>query len=115
VVDDVLDVVASDDELGKPAGHDVAEGIYNVPVMAALAGPDGDELRAVLGGPLDPEAHARALALVRAGDGVAQATVGASAYVDAALAALDRLPVSTATDALAGAARHLLGGLDGQR
>jgi hypothetical protein len=41
--------------------------------------------------------------------------LGASAYVDAALAALDRLPVSTATDALAGAARHLLGGLDGQR
>jgi heptaprenyl diphosphate synthase len=112
VVDDILDVVASDDELGKPAGHDVAEGVYNLPVLGALAGPDGGELRAVLGGPLDAEAQARALALVRAGDGVAEATAAAGAYVDDALAALDRLPPSTATDALAGAARHLLTGLD---
>jgi geranylgeranyl pyrophosphate synthase len=111
VVDDILDVVASNDDLGKPAGHDVAEGVYNLPVLGALAGPDGDELRAVLGGPLDAEAQARALALVRASDGVAQATAGAGAYVDAAVAVLDRLPPSTATDALAGAARHLLAGL----
>jgi geranylgeranyl pyrophosphate synthase len=66
----------------------------------------------VLGGPLDAEAQARALALVRAGDGVAEATAAAGVYVDDALAALDRLPPSTATDALAGAARHLLTGLD---
>ncbi|HKA84722.1 MAG TPA: polyprenyl synthetase family protein [Acidimicrobiales bacterium] len=113
VVDDILDVVASDDELGKPAGHDVAEGVYNLPVLGALAGPDGDELRAVLGGPLDAEAQAQALALVRAGDGVTEATAAAGAYVDGALTALDGLPPSTATDALAGAARHLLTGLDG--
>ncbi len=111
VVDDILDVVASDDELGKPAGHDMAEGIYNLPVLGALAGPDGDELRAVLGGPLDDEAQARALALVRAGDGMSQATAAAGAYVDASIAALERLPASTATDALASAARHLLAGL----
>jgi heptaprenyl diphosphate synthase len=111
VVDDILDVVASDDELGKPAGHDMAEGIYNLPVLGALAGPDGDELRAVRGGPLDDEAQARALALVRAGDGMSQATAAAGAYVDASIAALERLPASTATDALASAARHLLAGL----
>jgi len=89
----------------------VAEGIYNLPVLGALAGPDGDELRTVLGGPLDAEAQERALALVRASDGVPQATAAAGAYVDDAVAALDRLPTSTATDALAGAARHLLAGL----
>ena len=37
--DDVLDVVASDEELGKPAGQDLAEGIYTLPVLRALADP----------------------------------------------------------------------------
>ena len=111
VVDDILDVVASGEDLGKPAGHDVAEGIYNLPVLRALAGPDGDELRALLGGPLDGDAPARALALVRAGDGVSLATAEAGSHVEAAVAALGDLPPSTATDALAGAARHLLAGL----
>jgi hypothetical protein len=52
---------------------------------------------------------------VRAGGGAPQATAAAGAYVDGAVAALDRLPPSTATDALAGAARHLLSGLDDRR
>ena len=38
VVDDILDVVATDEELGKPAGHDMAEGVYNLPVLRTLAG-----------------------------------------------------------------------------
>jgi heptaprenyl diphosphate synthase len=111
VVDDILDVVASGEDLGKPAGHDVAEGIYNLPVLRALAGPAGAELRAVLGGPLDADAQARALALVRAGDGVSLARAEAGSHIEAAVAALGDVPASTATDALAGAARHLVAGL----
>ena len=112
VVDDILDVVATDDELGKPAGHDMAEGVYNLPVLRTLAGPGGDELRPLLGGPLDGAAQARALALVRAGDGVAQSIAEAGAHVDRALAALSALPATPASDALGAAARHLLVGLD---
>jgi heptaprenyl diphosphate synthase len=112
VVDDVLDVVATDDELGKPAGHDMAEGVYNLPVLRTLAGPRGDQLRPLLGGPLDGEAQSQALALVRAGDGVAQSIAEAGAHVDRALAALSALPATPASDALGAAARHLLVGLD---
>jgi heptaprenyl diphosphate synthase len=112
VVDDILDVVATDDELGKPAGHDMAEGVYNLPVLRTLAGPGGDELRPLLGGPLDGAAQARALALVRAGDGVAQSIAEAGAHVDRALAALSAFPATPASDALGAAARHLLVGLD---
>jgi heptaprenyl diphosphate synthase len=111
VVDDILDVVASDDDLGKPAGHDIAEGIYNLPVLRALAGPEGDELRSLLDGPLDAVTQDRVLALVRSGEGIGQAAAEAGAYAHAAVAALDRLPPSTAADALAGAARQLLVGL----
>ena len=37
VVDDILDIVATDEELGKPAGNDLLEGIYTLPVIHALA------------------------------------------------------------------------------
>jgi heptaprenyl diphosphate synthase len=114
VVDDVLDVVATDDELGKPAGHDMAEGVYNLPVLRAFAGPEGDELRTLLGGPIDAAAQARALELVRGGEGVAEAISTAASYVAQAVSALAELPPSPATDALAGSAVHLTAGLDGR-
>jgi heptaprenyl diphosphate synthase len=113
IVDDILDVVASEDDLGKPAGHDMAEGVYNLPVLRTLAagGAAADELRALLGGPLAPEAQERALALVRAGDGVAESMVAAQTEVEGAAAALAALPASPAGDALAAAARHLVAGV----
>ena len=52
IVDDVLDVIATDEQLGKPAGHDIAEGIYNLPVLHALEELGGD-LGTLLGGPID--------------------------------------------------------------
>jgi geranylgeranyl pyrophosphate synthase len=112
VVDDILDVVATDEELGKPAGHDMAEGVYNLPVLRTLSGPGGGALRSLLGGPLEPESQARALAIVREGDGIAESVTEAHAYVDRAVADLARLPGSPASDALAAAARHLVVGLD---
>jgi geranylgeranyl pyrophosphate synthase len=113
IVDDVLDVVATDDELGKPAGHDMAEGIYNLPVLRAMAAGDGtaDELRSLLGGPLSGDAQARALELVRSGPGVAEAVKAAQGQVEEAVAALAPLPPSVMAGSLAGAARHLLGGI----
>jgi len=51
--DDVLDIVAVEGELGKPAGQDLAEGIYTLPVLLALEDPDvGRELGPLLGHPL---------------------------------------------------------------
>lgn len=113
MVDDVLDVVATDEELGKPAGHDMAEGVYNLPVLRALAAGDAaaDELRTLLGGPLTDEAQARALTLVRSGPGVAEAAKAAHTQVEEAVAALAPLPPSAVVDALAGAARQLLAGI----
>jgi heptaprenyl diphosphate synthase len=113
VVDDVLDVVATGDELGKPAGHDMAEGVYTLPVLHTLGGPGpgAGELRSLLGGPLRPEDQARALELVRAGDGVAAAVGRARGYADEAVAALAALPPSPAADTLAAGARNLVEGL----
>ncbi len=51
VVDDVLDVTASEAVLGKPTGNDVHEGVYTLPVIYALHG--SAELRTRLGRKLE--------------------------------------------------------------
>jgi heptaprenyl diphosphate synthase len=111
IVDDILDVVATDEQLGKPAGHDLVEGAYNLPVLRALAGPSGDELAALLGAPIEGEVWERARTLVRNSTGVAESVDVAQGYVDRAVAALDPLADRPAAAALQGAARHLLSSL----
>ena len=72
--DDVLDVVASEEELGKPPGQDLAEGIYTLPVQRALRDAHiGPELGALLGRPLAPAEIDRARALVASSSAIAAA------------------------------------------
>ena len=114
VVDDVLDVVADEEQLGKPAAHDIAEGIYNLPVLRTLAhgGDTADALRPLLGGPVDGDALIAARDLVRGSVGVEQSVEVARGYVDQAVAALAPFGERPATSAMAAAARHLLVELD---
>jgi geranylgeranyl pyrophosphate synthase len=90
----------------------MAEGVYNLPVLRAFAGARGGALRELLGGPLDADGQARALAIVREGDGVAEAVTEARAYVDRAVDDLSRLPPTAAGKALAAATYHLLAGVE---
>jgi heptaprenyl diphosphate synthase len=39
IADDVLDYTGSEDEIGKPIGHDIAEGFATLPLMLALEEP----------------------------------------------------------------------------
>ncbi|MHB8506462.1 MAG: polyprenyl synthetase family protein, partial [Acidimicrobiales bacterium] len=46
--DDIRDLVGTEDVLGKPAGHDLVEGTYTLPVIRTLARPGvGDDLRSM--------------------------------------------------------------------
>lgn len=62
VIDDVLDLTSTDEALGKPAGQDLLEGIYTLPVIFSLG--DSAELRRLLGAPLDADHLARAREIV---------------------------------------------------
>jgi heptaprenyl diphosphate synthase len=107
VVDDVLDVIASDEQLGKPAGHDIAEGIYNLPVIRALASGASD-LKPLLGRPIVARELEIARTLVRESAGVDESLDVARGYVTEAIACLAPFDERPAAVALSGAAQHLL-------
>jgi heptaprenyl diphosphate synthase len=102
IVDDIKDLVLTEAELGKPVAHDLVEGVYTLPVLRALALPEaGDELRALLGRPIErPEAD-KARAIVVASGGIESAVVTARAWADRAGAALSPLGTGPAVDTLA--------------
>jgi heptaprenyl diphosphate synthase len=87
--DDVMDLTSTDGHLGKPAGHDMVEGTYTLPVLKALAVDGvGEDLRALLGGPLDPPARDKARDLVLSTPAVAASVSAARRWADTASSAL---------------------------
>jgi len=110
IVDDLLDITATDEQLGKPAGHDMVEGVYTLPVLRTLqaGGVAAVELLALLGKPLDLAERDKALSIVRSNGGVAAAMAAASEWVARAEQSCDVLPVSAATAALRAAPAALL-------
>jgi heptaprenyl diphosphate synthase len=107
--DDILDVIATDNELGKPAGQDLAEGIYNLPTIFALRDPlVGEELRGVLGAVLDDEDRERARKLVVATDGIERTIASAQTYLAQSHVSLARLPGVQLRDGFASLIESLL-------
>jgi len=107
--DDIMDITASQLELGKEPGVDMKEGVYTLPVLHALSVGDGrEELARLLstgppvGGRLD-----RALEIVRSGESLAHARAAVSSEVHRAIDLAGRLPDGPARTALVGLAGFL--------
>ena len=107
--DDIMDVTASQLELGKEPGTDMREGVYTLPVLHALhEGPDRAELQRLLAhGAPDGEMLDRALQIVRGGGSIEHARAAVSAEVARADALARQLPDGTARHALIQLARFL--------
>ena len=113
VVDDLLDVVATDEHLGKPAGNDLVEGTYTLPVIRALAGPSGDQLRDLLGGPIDAATRDRVRDVIRTDEAIATTRATAVEFLGSAREALDGLPTNPAVGTMQATCDLLLDRLDG--
>ena len=107
--DDIMDITATQIELGKEPGVDMKEGVYTLPVLHALAkGERREELARLLGhGPPDGERLDLALEIVR-GDGNLEHARGAVAVeVDRAVELAGGLPENPARSALVALAEFL--------
>ncbi len=111
-VDDILDVVATDEQLGKPSGKDLADGVYTLPTILALGSVEGGELHTVLGRPLEgPEVEAAKLLVKRSG-AVDQSVEVARGYAEEAVTALQGVPSSPGVEGLRAAAIGLIATVD---
>ncbi|MGH9081831.1 MAG: polyprenyl synthetase family protein [Acidimicrobiales bacterium] len=112
--DDILDVVACNGELGKPPGQDLAEGIYTLPVLLALADPDaGPELRDLLGQPLRVPEREKARAIVSQSAAVAGTVAAARQHAAEATSAVAGIGSPEVAGALVRLTGQLVDGLPG--
>ncbi len=97
--DDIRDLVSTDDDLGKPAGHDMVEGTYTLPVLRALAVPGiGGDLLSILGAPLDAPARDKARDLVLSTSAIESSVRTGREWAERARAALEPLRRAGAAD-----------------
>ena len=110
IVDDILDFVADDTTLGKPAGSDLRAGIITLPVYYYIQKPERrDALMALAdGGPSSDEAVAEVVAMIRSSDAIAEARAEAEYFVQQAIADLAILPPAPHRDALEDIARYVV-------
>jgi geranylgeranyl diphosphate synthase type I len=103
-IDDLLGIWGDPATTGKPAGSDIRQRKKSMPLVFALTaeGAEADELRSLIMGPehsahpiepLAPEFVERATYLVEACGGREWTTTQAKSDLDAALGALDRVPL----------------------
>lgn len=109
IADDVLDVCATDEQLGKPAGNDLLEGVYTLPVLRALHDPAvSDELRRTLDARVERVNLDHVRKLIRTSTGVESAIVEGRRFAAEAVEALASLRNREVADQLAQVGHKLL-------
>ncbi len=84
IVDDVLDLTQTEEKIGKPAGNDIVEGTYSLPVIKALASDVGPELSTLLVEGIDEAATNKAIDLIRSSTAIEDSLKQATAFAEQA-------------------------------
>jgi len=106
IVDDLLDITGSRDDLGKPTGNDLKQGTVTLPVMLYAdrlnrGGPEWRELEAVVRGDQDePGAIERVLERIRGSGAVEETLAAAESFVEGAKNRVAGLPDANTRDLL---------------
>lgn len=117
ITDDVLDLIASEEFLGKPAGSDIGEGTYTLPVLLASQGDRGDEIRRLLEGghPHESGAIQQVIDITIAGGFVDVALDEAVDRIRIAEKAAARIPSNPLMDVLHNLDQYLLDRVESAR
>jgi heptaprenyl diphosphate synthase len=110
LADDVLDFVAAEEWLGKPAGSDIGEGTFTLPLLYAVGGPAGPEIRELLAGgaPFEPGQIDRVIELVVDGGFADLVLDEATERMRASEKAAARIPENDLTPIIRNLDRYLL-------
>ncbi len=110
--DDILDVAASQADLGKLPGQDLIEGVYNLPVIYALAGSEpAGELRSLLADRITPSTLPTATELIIR-SGALSACFDVAAFYQRRIEKLAAELTDPYSSYIADLGRQLLGSLD---
>ncbi len=105
ITDDLLDFLGSEEELGKPVGSDLRQGIITLPVLCALRHPRlGPRLRELLASGVTDGAWEEVRRLVAAAGGLDRARLYSCRYLEKAKRRLELLPELPPRRVLAGIA-----------
>jgi heptaprenyl diphosphate synthase len=110
ITDDVLDLIASDEFLGKPSGSDIGEGTFTLPVLLASNGPDGEEIRELLAGsgPYSRESIRQVIDLTVSGGYIDVALDECEQRIRIAEKAANRIPANPLTAVLHNLDQYLM-------
>ncbi len=110
IVDDVLDFVGSEQEVGKPVANDLRQGLITLPALCYLeALPDSRGLaEAAAEGRLEPAAMERLIADIRCSSAVDRAMEEARTILARGEASLATMPSTPERDALADLAEYIV-------
>ena len=101
IMDDVLDFMGTEEEMGKPVGNDLLQGTLTLPVLLfAERNPDEPSVQRLRAGGTDPADVQAVINLVRESPVIAETLTIMDDYRDKARAALQRVPAHRARESL---------------
>jgi geranylgeranyl pyrophosphate synthase len=102
VYDDLLDYRSTSKELGKPAGHDLGEGILTLPAIIAAENGAADEIYRLFDAPEEtrPDLLPLAVDAIKQTGALEKTLQVANDYVETAVRSLDGIPPSDSLDSL---------------
>jgi geranylgeranyl pyrophosphate synthase len=111
IADDVLDYLATEEEVGKPVGNDLKQGTVTLPLMLARHDPAVDgRLEAILEKAMLQDAdYAEVVRIVRGSRGIDESYGYAKAFGDKARAELQAFPPSPYRDAFEALTHYVVG------
>ena len=108
VVDDILDFDGTVEEIGKPTGNDLANGVVTLPTLIAMKRKHcGDAIRRAIECPDDSDLLSEAIAVIQDDSILEESYEFAGRYCERALESLEGLPSCPSRDSLEELVSHV--------